>query len=93
MVSSYGGHDVDQLLAVLVGLVRQVGGDVDDVELGAELLVVPDEGLHLDEVDDAGEVALGADRQLDARRWSAPRRSLMESSGRVEVGAQCGPSC
>ena len=42
--------------------VLQVGGDVDDVPLGAELLVLPDPGLHLDEVDDALEVALGADR-------------------------------
>ena len=55
-------------MAVLVGLVGQVGGDVDDVELlGAELLVVPDERLHVEEVDDAREVALGADRQLDDR--------------------------
>ena len=56
------GEHVDELVAVLVGLVLQVGGDLDDVPLGAELLVVPDEGLHLDEVDDALVVALGADR-------------------------------
>ena len=61
---------VDELGAVLLGLVLEVGGDLHDVPLGAELLVVPDEGLHRDEVDDALVVALGADRQLDdGRRW------------------------
>jgi hypothetical protein len=58
------GHDVDELLAVLLGLVDQLGRDVDDVPLGAELLVVPHQRVHLDEVDDALVVALGTDRQL-----------------------------
>ena len=59
------GQDVDQGLAVLGRLVGEIVGDVDLVPLGAELLVLPDERLHLDEVDEAGVVALGADRQLD----------------------------
>ena len=39
-------------------------GNLDDVPLGAERLVAPDQGLHLDQVDDALELVLGADRQL-----------------------------
>ena len=63
-----------------------------DVELGAELLVAQRIGLHLDEVDDAAEGVLDADRQLDRRPgWrrgargsastqlskSAPTRSIL----------------
>jgi hypothetical protein len=39
----------------------------------------PDHGLHGDQVDDAGELALGADRQLDRHRV-APERSLIIST-------------
>ncbi len=55
---------VDQLVVVLLGLLLELVGDVDDVPLRAELFVVPDERLHLEQVDDAGVVALGADREL-----------------------------
>ena len=41
----------DHLLAIFLGLVDQIGRDVDIVELGAERLVVPDDALHLHEVD------------------------------------------
>ena len=54
---------LEQVLARGVGLVGHVRGDVLDQDLLAEVVVV-DDGLHVDEVDDAEEVALGADRQL-----------------------------
>ena len=41
------------------------------VVLGAERLVVPDDGLHAHQIDDALELALGADRQLDRDRLGA----------------------
>ena len=50
-----GGDGLEQLLAVLVGLVDHVGRDLDLVPLGAELFVVPDERLHLHEVDETDE--------------------------------------
>ncbi len=54
-----------ELLAVLVGLIDHVGRNVDVVILRAERLVVPDDALHANEIDEALEVALRADRQLD----------------------------
>ncbi len=76
------GDRLEQLGAVLGGLFGQLGRDLDRVVLLAELgLAAPDLGLHLDQVDDALEVTLGADRQLDrdhagrrgAPPWCAPR--------------------
>src|SRR3954469_15631697 len=57
------GDLLEQVLARLVGAVEVVLGDVDDVELLAELVLV-DDRLHPDEVDDPDEVGLGPDRQL-----------------------------
>ena len=55
------------MLAGRGGALHLVGGDVDDLLLHAELVLV-DDGHVLDEVDDPEEVALGADRQLDRHR-------------------------
>ena len=81
------GDRLEQLGAVLVGLLLQVGGDLDDVVLLAELgLAAPDLGLHLDQVDDALEVAFGADRQLDRDHVGA--EALLHGAHReVEVRA------
>jgi hypothetical protein len=49
------GDDFNQLQAEGFGLLLQVGGNRLDRELGAHGLVVPDDGLHLDQVDDALE--------------------------------------
>ena len=54
---------VDQLVVVLVRLLGELGGDLGDVELLAEVVLV-DDRLHLDEVDDAREVLLLPDRKL-----------------------------
>src|SRR3954470_454928 len=58
------GDLLEQVLAGGVGGVLEAVGDLDDVELLAELVAVHDR-LHPDEVHDAAEVALGPDRQLD----------------------------
>ena len=47
-------HGVDQLVVVLVCLLGELGGDLADVELLTEVVLVGDR-LHLDEVDDAGK--------------------------------------
>src|SRR5829696_912171 len=61
------GAGLDQLGAVLLGLLGEVLGNVLVLELRAEL-VLPDERLVLDQVDDPDEVALLADRDLDGKR-------------------------
>ena len=87
MFSSKRRQDVDELLAVLVGLGLEVLGDLADLPLGAEVLVEPDERLHGDEVDDALVVALGADRQLDDGGVGA--EAVLDGVERgEEVGAQ-----
>ena len=52
-------------------LVGIFGRNFDFVELRAELLVVPDQRLHLDDVDDALEFGFGADRPGDDHRAGA----------------------
>ena len=64
------GH-FDQRGAQFGGLVGIFGGDFDFVELGAQLLVVPDQRLHLDDVDDALEFGFRADRPGDDHRAGA----------------------
>ncbi len=70
------GDRVDQLMVILLRLFEQLGGDLADVHLRAEVVGVRD-GLHLDEVDDAAVVLLLPDRELD-RHGVAPRRSTMD---------------
>ena len=80
------------LCAVLVGLVLEVGRDLLDLVLGAHGdvtlgVAAPDECAHLDQVDDADEVVLGADRQLHDERL---RAEAVDDGvdGEVEVGAE-----
>ena len=61
------GQRLDELLAPLGGERQDVGGDVPDLDLVAEVVAVGDR-LHVDEVDDAAERALGADRHLERHR-------------------------
>ena len=58
------GDDFDQLHAEGFGLLLQVGGNGLFVVLRAHGLVVPDDGLHLDQVDDALEIGFRADGNL-----------------------------
>ena len=61
---------VDQLVVVLVRLLGELGGDLADLELLAEVVLV-DDRLHLDEVDHAAEDVLLADRDLHRHRVRA----------------------
>src|SRR5438477_251772 len=61
----------DQLLAILLGLIQQVGRNIDVVVFGAERLVIPDHALHAHQIDEAFELVLRADRQLNRNRLRA----------------------
>ena len=89
--SSLVGDGLEQLVAVLSPSLGHVGGDVDLVPLRAELFVAPDEGLHLDEVDETDErrvdfLAAGADRQVQ-HGGRGLEAGLHHVDGAVEVGA------
>ena len=62
MLISCPSHE--QLVAELLGAMLELGGNVLDVVVRAQILLVggqrPHERLHLDDVDHAGVVALGA---------------------------------
>ena len=77
---------LDQLLAVLLRLVHHVGRNFRHDVVGAHRLVFVGDRLHPHEVDDAGELVLGANRQLNRDRIAAELRDdLLE--GALEVRA------
>src|SRR5690606_34822063 len=61
----------DELLAIFLGLRLHVSGNVDNIPGSPELVVMPEKSLHLDQVDDAFEVAFRADRKLHRDRHGA----------------------
>ncbi len=70
--SSVSATASQQLGAVLVGLLLKLGRDLDGLVGLAQLgLAAPHLGVHLDQVDDALEVTLGADGQLDRNHVGA----------------------
>ena len=79
------GDGLDHRVAVLLGLGPQLVGDVDDVDVVAEVVAVVDR-LHLDEVDDALELVLAADRDLD-RHGVRAEAVLDRLDAAPEVGA------
>ena len=85
------GDGVDQLVVVLVGLLAQLLRDLDRRHLRAEV-VLPDRALHLDDVDDAAEVLLLADRKLHGHGMG-PEAVDHGLHGAEEVGVGLGPSC
>jgi hypothetical protein len=58
------GDGVQQLLAILVGQIHHIGGDLLHAHILAHLIIV-DVSVHLHQVDDALEGILGADGELD----------------------------
>jgi len=64
------GDGLKELRAVLFGLSAHILGDLLDAHILAKIVVV-DVRLHLEQVDDAAEVRLGADRQLDRNSVAA----------------------
>ena len=80
------GGLLDELVAVVLGLVHQVGGDLTLGDGRALVLGREVHGLHLDEVDDADEVVALADRELDRDAVGAEARADRRE-GEVPVGA------
>ncbi len=77
---------VQQVLAVFAGALEQVGGNFLIVEPRPQLATFPDDGLHPDQIDDADELVLDADRELQRQRHDI-QLLLERRSGTVEVGA------
>lgn len=78
------GDGLHEHLAVLVRLVHQVGRDLLDLVLGAHGHVTlgiagPHQGTHVDEVDDADEVVLGADRDLQHEGLAFRRLTIVST--------------
>ena len=65
------GGQLHQLLVIFLGLIDQVGGDLLVMEARAQGLVVPDHGLHANQVDDPLEARLDAERKLEHQRLGA----------------------
>ncbi len=80
---------VEQLCTILLGLVLQVGRDVGSVVVSAHVAgnVVPDVSLHTNQIDNASEVVLSADRQLHDKRGRA-QLGFDGVDGVVEVSAE-----
>ena len=80
-------HDrFDEDLMVGLGLLLQLFRDFLDFVLGAHGLVMPDDGLHRHQVDDALELVFLADGQLDGNR--AGIQALADGvDGVLEIGA------
>ena len=80
------GSGLDHLLAPLVGQTLEVGRNVLRLVGHAHVVLVPDDRLHPDQVDDALEVGLGADRNDDRNRVGAQAVAHL-AHGLEEVGA------
>ena len=80
------GDHLNQVTAEALGLLLQRRRNRLDGELGAQGLVVPEDGLHLDQINDALEVSLGADGNLQRHR---PRAQPLADGVQhvLEVGA------
>src|SRR3546814_6359598 len=63
--------ELDELFAIFGGLVGEVGGDFLIEEFRAKAFVLPDDRTLVDEVDEALEVAFGADGQIEDSRGRA----------------------
>src|ERR1700712_905015 len=83
------GDGFDELLAILDGLVHQVGRNVfDRVVLALGGLAAPGQGSHVEQVDDTDEIALGADRQLQhSRRGVESGNHHVDTAEEVGTGA------
>ncbi len=59
------GARLDHVVAVHLGVIGELGRDLADGGVDALVVLVEEDGVHLDEVDDADEAVLGTDGELD----------------------------
>ncbi len=64
-------ESLEHLVAVFLSLCDEVCRNLLDGVLSAHCLVVPEDGLHVDQVDNALECLFSADRDLDGKRIGA----------------------
>ena len=76
---------LDQPRAVLRGPRGEVGGDGADDELGAQRLVLPDDGAHRHQVDEAPVARLRADGKLENQR-----RRVQPGADHVDAAEEVG---
>ena len=82
------GRGLDHLRAPLVALRAHLGRNLAIFELRALGGIVPPDLLHANEIDDAGELVFGADRQLDRHGDAAQARlDLVDAAQEVGAGA------
>jgi len=79
------GQHFDQPAPRLRGAFGQLAGDLGDLVVRAEVLLVPEQGPHADQVDHAAEILLAADRQLQGHGGRAQLVGNGAQHG-VEVG-------
>src|SRR4029079_16711816 len=79
------GRRLEHRVAMLLGLGAELVGDLDDLDVVAQVVAVVD-GLHLDQVDDALGLVLPADRNL-ARPGAGAEALLDRVHAAPEVGA------
>src|SRR3546814_1877799 len=80
--------ELDELFAIFGGLVGEVGGDFLIEEFRAKAFVLPDDRTLVDEVDEALEVAFGADGQIEESR-SEEHTSELQSLMRISYDVFC----
>src|SRR5690606_25628923 len=82
------GSGLDQVFTPLFGFVEQVSRDLGVFKADTLIFFIPDDTLHLDQVDDAPEGFFGPDRQLDrhGRRVEAVL-DLLHDAQEVGTGA------
>ena len=82
------GRGLDHLGAPLVALRAHLGGNLAIFELRALGRIVPPDLLHANEIDDADELVLGADRQLNRHGHATQARlDLLDAAQVVGAGA------
>ena len=86
------GSGLDELVTVHLGVVSELGGNLADGRVDALVVLVEEDGVHREQVDDADERVLGADRQLK-RHGARVEPVLHHLHDVVEVRTRCGPSC
>jgi hypothetical protein len=79
---------LDHLLAPHLAVGPQAVGNLAALELHAETVFVPVDGLHLDQIHDTLEPFLGSDRQLDRHRvGTQPGLNLLNHPQEIGSGA------
>ena len=73
-------HGLDQSRRYSAALSAYSSGNLDDVPGRAQVLVVVHQRVHLDQVDDAGEVGLDADRKLENGEFGVSRSLIVSTT-------------